>query len=501
MTTTQPVRPSLRRRADNSLLRLQGRLDSPVGDRVVPAVVAGVLFVVLASTALAQAAGPSARGLLAPSIQAVWLIGSGADPVVTIDAGPTLLARHLAVLIYPVALLTRWLPTVVTLVVIQSAALAAGVVPLWQLARRDASLRVGASLVLVVVYALYPAVHGANLAGFHTEVFALPALLWAAHFGLAGRRGWFWVAVAVVLAARSDLGLAVAGLGLALWLVGRPALGRLAVVVGLAWAALAGLVIQPLLGDGTTTGAYATFGDSPWEIVAGLFTQPGDVLAALAQESTMATFVVLFGPVLFLPLLAPRLLVGVVPIQLLYVVADTPDEGLLAQGAVPMMAFVFLSTAFALARLGRKGIERVTVDARLLVALLVAGVVFFVTDAPSSPYRQPWSWGSTPTVELQRTVFDDLPPDVAVRASPSVLDVLAERPRLYRLELGDRPDAVAATRDVDLVVVDRAQFDAWDPVRRRVFADGMTSLGFDQPTARRDRVSSLAGVVVWQRQP
>lgn len=496
-----PNQVSVRRRVDNAVLRLQGRLEGPLGDRLVPTVVATVLFAVLALTALGRAAGPDAAGLLAPSIQAVWLIGSGLEPVVTVNGGAPVLADHFALLIYPVAMVARWLPTVGTLVVMQSAALAAGVVPVWLLARRAASLRIGASTVLVVMYALYPAVHGVNLAGFHTEAFALPGLLWAAYCGLMGRRGWFWLAVAIVVTARSDLGLAVAGLGISLWLVGRVNLGRQALVAGLGWSLLTGLVIQPALGDGLVTDAYATFGTTPWEVAAGLLTQPGDVVAAFGEESTMALFVVLLGPVLFLPLLAPRLLVGVVPVQLLYLVADTPDDGLVAQGAVPITAFVFVSMAFALSRLGRRGVERVAVDPRLLVALLLASLVFFVTDSPSSPYRQPWGWGPTTGTEARRTVLADVPTDVSVRASPSVLDMLAERPELYRLELGDRPDAVAAARDADLVVVDAAEFDNWDPVRRRVFADGLAALGYAQPTRGAERVPSIAGVLVWARQP
>jgi uncharacterized membrane protein len=483
------------------MLRVQGRLEGPLGDRLVPSVVASVLFVVLVSTALAKAAGPQTQGALAPALQAMWLLGSGADPVVTVSGGSHVLAEHLALLIYPVALMARWLPTVGTLIVLQSAALAVGVVPVWLLARRAASLRIGASSVLVVVYALYPAVHGINLAGFHTEAFALPGLLWAAYFGLMGRRGWFWVAVVVVLAARSDLGLAVAGLGIALWLVGRVNLGRQALVAGLGWSVVAGLVVQPLLDSSMASDAYARFGDTPWSVAVGLMTQPGDVLAAVGQESTMALFVVVFGPVLFLPLLAPRLLVGVVPVQLLYVVADIADDGLLAQGAVPVTAFVFLSTAFALSRLGRRGVTRVSVDTRLLVALLLAAVVFFVTDSPSSPYRQPWAWGPTAGVEARRTVLTAIPDTVSVRASPSALDMLAERPGLFPLQLGERPDAVAAARDVDLVVVDAIEFAAWDPVRRRVFADGLAALGFEQSTSSSGRVSSLTGVLVWSRQP
>jgi hypothetical protein len=139
------------------------------------------------------------------------------------------------------------------------------------------------------------------------------------------------------------------------------------------------------------------------------------------------------------------------------------------------------------------------VDPRLLAALLLASAVFFVTDSPSSPYRQPWTWGPTAAIEARRNALSGIPVDQAVRASPSVLDLLADRPQLYPLELGSRPDAVSAARDVDLIVVDASEFDRWDPVRRRVFADGLDALGFVQPTGRDDRVSSLAGVLVWQR--
>ena len=46
---------TFRRRADNLILRWQGRLDSPASDQVLPWTVAAVLFVVLVLLSLAQA--------------------------------------------------------------------------------------------------------------------------------------------------------------------------------------------------------------------------------------------------------------------------------------------------------------------------------------------------------------------------------------------------------------------------------------------------------------
>jgi hypothetical protein len=454
-----------------------------LGDRLVPAVLAVAMFGGLWWTALATASGPTATGALAPTVQGVWLIGEGLDPVVTVDGFGHLVGTGLALVSYPVAWLATVLPTTATLLALQSGALALGVVPLWLVARRDASLRVGASTVLVGAYALYPAVHEMNLAGFHPAVLALPALVWAAHCGLVGHRWGFWVAAAVAVACRADLGVAVAGLGLSLWLVGRRPLGRAAMVAGVAWAVVAGVVVGPwLAGPDAGPRPLAGYGDNAAEVVTGLLTDPGRWLVAVGEQSTIELALIMLGPVLFLPFLAPRLLVGVVPVQAVYLIGEHRPGALLAELAVPLTALVFVSSAFALSRLGRPGTERVRVDPRLLVAVAVAAVTFFVVDAPDSPYRQPWQWGATELVQARTAAVGGIDPGKAVRASSSVLDAVAERQVVHRLADTPGPDArdaaAVASDGVDVVVVDSDVLDRWTAVERLGFTNTLVARGF-----------------------
>lgn len=487
--------PSLRRRLDNTLLRWQARVDSPWVDRFLPWTIAGVLFVVLASLAFAASDAADETGRFAAALQATWLIAQGHDPIVTVADDAHALAQQFSLVLYPVAWTTRVLPSVGTLVVLQSAALAVAVVPLWRLARGPASLRFGPTAVLVGVYALYPAMHNLNVAGFAAESFALPALLGAAYAALTDRDHWFWLFVAVTVASRADLGLAVAGLGLSLWLVGRIRLGRLALVAGGAWALLAAFVVQPLIGDGTSPHltAFAEFGDSAAGVVWGMLTQPGDLLSALARERTINLFVVLLGPVLFLPLLAPRLLIGIAPLQFLFLVGDTPEESLFGEQTVAVTAFVFLATAFALSRLGRMGLAKVTVDPRLLVAVVVAGCIFFVQDAASSPYREPWSWGPGDRAATRQDAVMFIEPDDRVRASPSMLTPLAQRQKLYELSPDARPSASALAERVDVVVLDEEQLPGWGSVERRVLELRLDAAGFEE-------LLSGDGIGLWRRE-
>jgi hypothetical protein len=471
-----------RRRLDGFSLRWQARLDSEWSDRVLPWLLALGLFVVLAPLALARARSLDGGIELSVAAQAVSLIREGAEPVNTITTGVNYLAQQAAFVLYPIALLTFVVPTVPTLLVVQAGALAVAVVPLWKLCRGPANLRVGAAATVGFVYALYPVVHNLNLDGFHPEVLAVPGLLSMFVFGLTGRWRPYAVCVALVLLSRADLGLAVAGFGGLLVVEGHRRAGWSTLGVGLGWTTLSALVIQPALGDGTFPhlSAFSDFGDAPLSVVWGMLTDPLEVLGRLFSETDFDLVVTLLAPVLFLPVLAPRYLVPVLPLQALYLIADVPVEAVFGQQTVAATAFVFLATVFALSRIGRRGVERISVDRRVLGALLLAGSVFFVRDAASSPYRQPWAWGGQDAADGVRLAAADTIPDAApVRASPSMLQPLAERRFLEPIDPDRPPDPVAVTAGVDFVVIDGAQIPDWTEHRRRLFRARMEQSGFE----------------------
>jgi uncharacterized membrane protein len=508
-----PVRPTLKRRFDNASLRWQARMDSEWADRVVPWAVAVVLFVVLVALALAQARSLGGGVDLGAYTQGAWLIGEGVEPRVTVTDGTHLLSQQAAFLFYPIAWLTDLTPIIATLLVVQSAALALGAVPVWRIGRRLANLKPGAAGALVWAYGLYPAVHNLNLADFHPETLAVPALLFAALYGLSGRWVFYGLACAVAVAARADLSMVVFGMGLLLLMEGKRRPGLISAAVGLGYAIVAVSVVQPNVGDGEYAhiDTFAEYGTTPLGVLWGMLTSPLQVLGDLVVEENFAVVVFLLAPVFFLPVLALRYLLPVLPLQFLYLVADVETASTFGEQTVAFAAFVFVATAFALAKIGRQGVERVLVDRRVLGALVLVAAVFFVLDAASSPYREPWTWGGRDAAAHARLDAVDLvEDDWAVRASPSLVPLLAERREVYVLDTTGRPDIRGAisrvpvraddrgrtgrvgSEPVDVIVFDERAAVGWTENERRVFREGLERQGYE-------RVFGTQGIEVYRR--
>lgn len=494
--TTPNRTQTLHRRLDNLALRWQARLDSDSADRIVPWTTALVLFLVLASLSLARARSLDTGADLASYLQGAWLINHGDPPFGSITS-THLLADQAGFIFYPLAWLTRLVPAVPLLLVLQSAALAVGVVPLWRIARRVARLRAGAAVTVLVAYSLYPTLHNINQADFHLSALALPALLAASLFGLTGRWRLFAVCVVLVVACRADYALVVAGMGGLLAIEGRRREGALTAAFGLFWVLLALFVVQPYYADGgfVHASAFAPYGSSPLGVLGGMVSQPFSVIGDITAEENFNIVVLLLAPVVFLPVLAPRYLLPVLPLQLLYLVANAGDiRAPRIEQNVAITAFIFLATAMALSRIGTRTIDRVRVDRRVLGALLLAAMVFFVRDSANSPYRSPWQLGRQDAADGARLEVVDLIADEAdVRASPALLPLLAERHDLYLLDTTQPPHVRRATADgVDVVVLDEAAAVGWDDDDRRLFHDGMVALGFV-------RTFNVEGIAVYER--
>jgi uncharacterized membrane protein len=485
----------LKRRLDLLTLRLQGRLDSAGADRVIPWAFFAGLFLVLAGIALARAHGVEEGADLATYTQGAWLITRGDAPFLTIR-DIHLLAEQASFAFYPVASLTSFLPSIPTLLVVQSALLAVGVVPLWRIARRVADLRVGASFVLLCAYALYPALHDINTAGFTPAAIALPALLGMVLFSLTDRWWLFGLCAVVAVLARADLALVTGAYGGLLVLDGRRRAGTITLAVSAVYVILALLVIQPYYNDGAFVHAVAfeNYGSSPLGALIGLIAHPFRAVSDLIDQQNFELLVMLFAPVFFLPFVAPRYLLPVVPLECLYLIANVAEDRVpKPEHTVAITAFIFVATAMALARIGRRSIEKVNVDRRVLMALLLASVVFFIQDAPTSPYEEPWAWGVRDEADQARLdAADMVPDDEAVRASPSLLPMLAERDEVYELDTTGNPHVRRAAEGVDAIVLDAEAAPEWDDDDRRRFQTGLEALGFEE-------VFAEAGVTVYER--
>jgi uncharacterized membrane protein len=490
---------TFRRRVDNAVLRWQGRLDSETTDRFAPLLAFAGLFVVMALMSLAQARSLEGNTDLAAYTQAAWLIRHGHDPIATVGSGANIFAQQGTFIFYPLALLSGAIPAIPLLLTVQSAALALAGIPLWRVARKLAGLRAGAALIVLLVYAVHPIVQTLNLDGFHPETLALPFLLAAAYFGLSQHWRRFALCCVIVMLCRADLGIAVAGLGGLLIAQGHRRRGVIAIAVGLVWAFGFLFVVQPHIGHVgiTQLDAYSAYGDTPLSVAWGMLTHPLQVLGDVFSRANFQLMVYLFAPVLFLPFLSPRYLLPAVPLEVLYLAGQVPQVTRYGPQAVAITAFIFLATPMGLARLGRRNEEKVTVDRRVLITLVLACTSFYVLIAPSTPYQRPWDWGGRDAVDGARLAArDSISRSASVRASPSMLIVLAQRKTLYQLTNREvstgPPGAREAAKDVDVVVLDRHDLDRADQAEADDFIADLEEQGFEA-------ASNNLGIVVFRR--
>ena len=437
----------LQRRFARWVVRSQARLEAGVGDRWIPtAVTAGLAFVMI-KTGLAKLSSIDTGIDLAGYSQALWLLGQGKMPKASLFGTDVhLLELHWSFILYPLALLGRFFPVAKLLIVTQGLALASAVVPLWRLARNVANLRVGGATALIMAYALHPATHMLGTQDFHPESLAVPFLIAMAYFGATKRWIPYWLCIVVALACRADLGLVVALWGFVVIGHRERTVGVWTLGVGLVWTLGLLLVVQPIVGEaGVASGLFTYDGTSLGEVVLSSVRDPVSLLQALLARDNITLIVGLLAPVIFLPLLSLRYLAPAVPLAVLYLSAEQSTGGAFAGRGSMLLAIVMIAATYALNRLGAMGVDRVFLDGRILSTLMAASVLSFVASSPISPYERPWQWST-----LDRTdraivaAIDRLGADVPVRASPSVLAQLSERPWLFALDDTQEPSAAQA---------------------------------------------------------
>lgn len=422
----------VRRRIEVISLRWHARLDSDWADHTLPWLLAGGLFVLLAGLSFARNRMLVHGLALADYTQAAWKLREGEPPLLTLR-GFELLDLHGSVAFYGVALLARVVPIATTLLAVQALALAYGVLPLWRLARRTVLLRVGAATALVVAYGLHPVLQNLNLADFHPEALAVPALLAMCQRGVTGSTVRFAVAAALAVACRSDLALLVAGFGGLLATTGRRRAGLATVAVALAWWVLSLRVRSLGAGDGNAVypGAYAELGEGFWGVLGALVTDPFGAVALLVRRDNFDLALELLLPVAFLPLLSGRWLLAAAPWALLVAFADVPTDVRATVLAAPLLPFVVVGAAAGLGRLGRPSLERVLVSPRVVGALLLATSTFTIAWSASSPYEKPWAWGGRDAADADRLAAAALVDEEAsVLATEGLVALVARRDQL-----------------------------------------------------------------------
>lgn len=484
-------RLSIRRRLDASALRWQARLDTAWVDRTLPWLFAALLAVILLLISLAVQRQLDGGPTLATWTQAAWNLDHGRGAVSSL-AGGNMVLDQWAFTSWPLLWVAQLVPVEIVLAVAEALCLALAAVPIWRVAREVARLRLGLTAALVLAYGAAPVLYTANLTGWSPLVTAVPAIAWALWFGQ--RRRWiaYALCLGVALLSRADVGLVLVAIGVLGITSGDRRWGTLTAVTGGTWCIAFLAIASPEVPRAPMTASEAVLarGEAPLAVLA----DPMRLFTDLVIQPNVAALVVLVGPLLFLPLVVPRFALPALPPMWLGLVGEEairqavgPSPGSDQLPPVLLLALVpiVLAAIVAYARIGRPSVSRIRVDHRVVAAMVLATVAIFVEVAPTSPFNEPWSWGSRDAADGARMeavdVLDDLDAGGGVTASPQLTSLVAERSKVEEMSAGPPTGAWIPTTDAvlfDTTAVGDDGRDLWDRNDRALLTDSLLARDF-----------------------
>ncbi len=413
--------------------------------------------------------------------QAVWHLSNGRAPEVSFVGG-SIFADHVSPVLVVFAPLYWLRPSPTWLLLGQSIALGASVVPMRRLA-----CAVGAPRWLATVATVGSApLLAAAAFDFHPLALATPGVAWMLVGAIEGQRRIALLGLTWVFVCRADAAFVAVGVAV----LATSALRRQLAVLGLGGAAV-GLLVPHLIGDARQTfdRYYRDLGDSPLDAA----RHPWRIATAVADRSFWETLAIWLLPVLFVAILKPRwlaaLLVGGAPLLL----SSWPGVSLPWFHNAAAMAPVAIGGALAAVGSARADLRRP------LGAALVAGCALaLATQSPVSP-RAPVAVKVPDVLGQNGSSLDQtlalVPADASVSAINQLAAPLAQRRWIYVfpcpfLEL------IAADDDAGLVDVcdgrsARPDIVLAEDTRRK----GLEALGYDVTDA------PTPGIVVgrWRR--
>ena len=315
---------------------------------------------------------------LAFYVQALWLALRGKWMVSLLNV--PLMGNHAEPIVFLLAPVFAIFPHPMTLVAVQTLALATMPFTAWRIARRLGVER-PAAICLALATISTPAALSIGIYEFHPEALAAPLLLLLIEARLAERSGRFWLWFVAVLSVKENMALLLVAFctvgAVVEWKRGRAWTLRwhfAPLAVAAVWLLICGKVISPALNAGNVDylQLYGHLGKSGGDILTKFFTEPGRLGAALHAALTGGNLLpALLGPFLLLPLLRPRWLLIAAPLLAQHLLSWRSTEWSLgAHYPAPFIPLFWIAAAEAVTRMRAQRI----VSAALLGACVVAHV-------------------------------------------------------------------------------------------------------------------------------
>jgi uncharacterized membrane protein len=379
-------------------------------------------------------------------IAAEWARGD--IPVISLVNDTSLAAHHFGPILALLGPVYAIYPHAETLLVVQAALMAVGVIPLMRWAKEELGDTV--AWAVAAVYGLSAGIASAVGFDFHEIAFAVPLLSFST-VRLGQRREVSAVLWALPLVfVKEDLGVTVAAIGMLVIWRGSRLLGAGAIAWGLGWSAAAVFLILPRLED---RGTYYYFTTSSShgivDIVRVGITDP---------DIKIFTLVVLLGPTLFAAARSPLLLLIVPTLAWRF---TTDREALWLPGfhydavLVPIVVAAFVD---GLTRMGERR-PKLALPAAITMTLILLPVFDLGRLAI------PRFWQESARVDAAHKLLDRIPDGSRVAATNDLVPQLTDRATVFEFGTEGEVKSMFQPNDwesADWIIVDTkaaSQFD------------------------------------------
>lgn len=351
-------------------------------------------------------------------VQTVWNTAHGHFLQMTSGDGVQIsrLAAHFDPILAAFAPLWWIWPSPEMLLTVQAVVVALGALPVFWLATKHLGTE-RAGLGFALVYLLYPATQWLTLNEFHPVALACPFLLFAYWYLDERRLLPFALWAVLAMTTKEEVGLVVAGMGIWYAFRRQRRAGLVIAGAGLLVSVIAIGVVVPHYNNGGSSfyGRYDAVGGSAGGMARTLFTHPWTFFEQAFQSRDLHYLLHLLAPLSFLLVLAPLVLVAVVPELALNQLSETPTQTSVhfhyTAAAIPPLV---VASVLGAAWLGRRYPTRTGA----IVAVAVAVAVFANFRLGAVPL---WQWvpgGEDFQANDWRVTDHDRIADQAVRIVP-----------------------------------------------------------------------------------
>jgi uncharacterized membrane protein len=370
-------------------------------------------------------------------VQAVWSTAHGHVLQVTNLHGAQIsrLAAHVDPILVVFAPFWWIWPSPSLLLTTQALAVALGALPLFWLARKHTGSE-RAGLGFSLAYLLFPATEWMTLNEFHPVSLACPSLLFAIWYLDEDRLLPFTFFAALAALTREEVPLVIAGLGIwyaigrRRWLAG----GTIA-AAGVAATAIAIQVVIPHFhgAESSFYGRYDAVGGSAGGIIQKAFTDPGRLLSVAFDHRGTHYLINLLLPIAALALLAPLLLVALVPELALNLLSSVDAQSSIHYHYVAAeIPILFAAAAIGARRLGRwAGAAGVVVVLTAIVGNYWLGPIPVWRFVPGGQTFQAKSAHISRHDRIAARMLKLIPATAPVTATNSLGAHLSERKRIF----------------------------------------------------------------------